>query len=47
MGTAGCLGNMQKQRYGEYRQQFIDYNSNANYDSGGLLGDENENGNIR
>lgn len=48
MGTAGCLlGSTSMQRYGQYRQQFIDYNSNANYDSGGLLGDENGDGNIR
>ena len=31
------------QRYGEYRQQFIDYNSNHNGDGG----DEDGNGNIR
>ncbi|NDK19599.1 prepilin-type N-terminal cleavage/methylation domain-containing protein [Candidatus Gracilibacteria bacterium] len=42
MGTGGCLTGT-KQRFGEYRQQFIDYNSNANGD----LGDENGDGNIR
>lgn len=57
MGTGGCLTGFNHygsgidlsgiyQRYGEYRQQFIDYNSNANSDSGGLFGDEDGNGNI-
>ncbi|MFA6090176.1 MAG: prepilin-type N-terminal cleavage/methylation domain-containing protein [Candidatus Gracilibacteria bacterium] len=52
MGTGGCLTGFniytadvssQPQRYGEYRQQFIDYNTNANGDGG----DENADGNIR
>lgn len=56
MGTGGCLTSYntygasvsgKPQRYGEYRQQFIDYNSNANNDAGpGGLGDEDSNGNI-
>ncbi|MDD2916886.1 MAG: prepilin-type N-terminal cleavage/methylation domain-containing protein, partial [Candidatus Gracilibacteria bacterium] len=45
-GSSPSLSGL-TQRYGEYRQQFIDYNTNANYDSGGLLGDEDGNGNIR
>lgn len=44
MGTGGCADSSGIfQRYGEYRQQFIDYNSNANGDGG----DENGDGNIR
>lgn len=43
MGTGGCLNGNVKQRYGEYRQQFIDYNANANGDGG----DEDGNGNLR
>ncbi|MDD2892068.1 MAG: prepilin-type N-terminal cleavage/methylation domain-containing protein [Candidatus Gracilibacteria bacterium] len=43
MGTGGCLVGNQKQRYGQYRQQFIDYNSNANGDGG----DENGDGKIQ
>jgi prepilin-type N-terminal cleavage/methylation domain-containing protein len=46
MGTNGCLsGSTEMQRYGQYRQQFIDYNANANNDT--ILGDEDNNGNIR
>lgn len=34
MGTDGCMDNAGNfQRFGQYRQQFIDYNSNANSDS--------------
>ncbi len=44
IGSGGCLGgSTQMQRYGQYRQQFIDYNANANND----LGDQDGNGNIR
>lgn len=33
MGTGGCMNaSGAAQRYGQYRQQFIDYNSNANND---------------
>lgn len=34
MGTEGCQSDTEKQRYGQYRQQFIDYNTNANDDKG-------------
>ncbi len=56
MGTWGCLTGFNTysgstvskfQRYWQYRQQFIDYNANTNYDSGWLLGDEDGNGSIR
>ena len=55
MGTNGCFGtplNSQgapqignPQRYGEYALQYVDYNSDANWDNGNP-GDENGDGSI-